>query len=62
MKRYDIIKWGVNKHKTDLWRLFDTDECHPDRLPTDTTARRRYARHIKAGGKLGWGYGVFFSH
>lgn len=60
MKRYDIIKWGIDKHKSDLWRLFDTDESHPDRLPTDTTARRLYVDHIKAGGKLGWGFGVFF--
>ncbi len=60
MKRYDVFKWGVDKNKRDLWRLFDTDESHPDRLPTDTTARRLYARHIRGGGKLGWGHGVFF--
>ncbi len=58
--QYDIVKWGISKDKVDLWRLFDTDEQHPDRLPVDTTARRRYVEHIKRGGKLGWGYGVFF--
>ncbi len=57
--QYDLVKWGVSKDKIDLWRLFDTDEQHPDRLPTDTTARRCYVEHIKRGGKLGWGYGVF---
>ncbi len=62
MKRYDVFKSGVDKNKADLWRLFDTDESHPDRLPTDTSARRQYVAHIKAGGKLGWGYGVFFAH
>jgi len=61
MKRYEILHHGISKNKADLWRLFDTDEQHPDRLPTDTTARRRYAAHIKAGGKLGWGFGVFFA-
>ncbi len=60
MKRYDILNWGIDKNKADLWRLFDTDEHHPDRLPTDTTARRLYAEHMRNGGKLGWGYGVFF--
>ena len=60
MKRYEVIHWETDKNKADLWRLFDTDESHPDRLPTDTTARRLYAEHIRKGGKLGWGYGVFF--
>lgn len=60
MKQYDILDVGIDKNKADLWRLFDTEEQHPDRLPTDTTARRLYVQHIKAGGKLGWGFGVFF--
>lgn len=59
--QYTLVKWGVSKDKIDLWRLFDTDEQHPDRLPTDTTARRCYAEHIRRGGKLGWGYGVFLA-
>ncbi len=61
MKAFDMLSHGISKNKADLWRLFDTDESHPDRLPTDTTARRLYAAHLKAGGKLGWGYGVFFA-
>ena len=60
MERYDVFRWGIDKNKRDLWRLFDTDDSHPDRLPTDTTARRLYAEHIRRGGKLGWGHGVFF--
>ncbi len=60
MKRYDVVRWGIDKHQNDLWRLFDTDERHPDRLPADTTARRLYAEHLKAGGNVGWGAGVFF--
>ncbi len=58
--RYELVRWGISKDNPDLWRLFDTDERHPDRLPQDTTARRCVAAHLKAGGKLGWGYGVFF--
>lgn len=58
--QYDCLRWGVSKDNIDLWRLFDTDERHPDRLPQNTTARRSVVAHLKAGGKLGWGYGVFF--
>ncbi len=61
MKKYELVASGIDKNKADLWRLFDTDEQRPDRLPTDTTARRLYAEHIRKGGKLGWGYGVFFA-
>lgn len=60
MGRYDVFKWGFDPNGNDLWRLFDTDERHPDRLPTDTSARRCYAEYLKNGGMLGWGRGVFF--
>ncbi len=59
-RRYDVFRSGISKDRADLWRLFDTDEQHPDRLPTNTTARKAIAAHLKNGGKLGWGYGVFF--
>lgn len=59
--QYELLRWGVNKDSPDLWRLFDTDERHPDRLPQDTTARRSVAAHLRAGGLLGWGYGVFLA-
>ncbi len=61
MERYDLIAWGHYKDNVDLWRLFDTDEQNPDRLPTDTTFRRNYVSHLKQGGRTGWGYGAFFS-
>ena len=59
--QYELLKWGADAEGNDLWRLFDTDERNPDRLPQDTTARRCVAAHLKAGGRLGWGYGVFFA-
>ncbi len=58
MMSYHIVNHGIDKHRSDLWRLFDTDEQHPDKLPADTSFRRRYIAHLKNGGKLGWGYGV----
>ena len=59
MKRFDIIKSGYSHSKGDLWRLFDTDEKDPEKLPADTSMRRAYVNHLKNGGKVGWGFGVF---
>jgi hypothetical protein len=59
MARFDIYRWGVHGgHSSDLWRLFDTKEMNPDRLPIDSSLRRAYVDHLKKGGKTGWGYGV----
>ena len=44
----------------DLWRLFDTFERHPDRLPTDTSLRRAFVAHLQNGGRVGWGFGILF--
>ncbi|MBQ7378520.1 MAG: hypothetical protein IJW70_02425 [Clostridia bacterium] len=44
----------------DLWRLFDTMERHPDRLPADTSLRRAFVAHLKNGGRVGWGLGILF--
>ncbi len=57
MSEYDIIGWEVNNGE-DLWRLFDTEEKNPDRLPCDTTMRRCYVEHLKKGGRVGCGFGV----
>ncbi len=57
MSEYDIIGWEDNDGE-DLWRLFDTDEKDPDKLPVDTSMRRCYVEHLKKGGKVGNGFGV----
>ena len=59
MKRFDIIRSGISRGKGDLWRLFDTDEKDPEKLPADTSMRRAYINHLKKGGNVGWGFGVF---
>ena len=61
MKRFDVIRWEVDTERRHLWRLFDTDEKNPDRLPINTSMRRAYAEHLKNGGKVGTGKGVFFA-
>ena len=58
MSRFDILKSGINGRKSDLWRLFDTDEKDPEKLPADTSLRRAYVSHLKNGGNVGWGFGV----
>ena len=60
MKRFDVFRSGTSKTRGDLWRLFDTDEKRWDKLPADTSLRRAYVEHLKNGGQVGWGYGVFF--
>ena len=60
MHYFDIISHGTHGGDLpDLWRLFDTMEKNPDRLPANSSLRRAYIDHLKAGGKTGWGYGVF---
>ena len=58
ISEYDIIDSGINKDRDNLWRLFDTDEKNPDKLPANTSMRRAYVSHLKNGGKVGWGFGV----
>lgn len=60
MKLFDIIRTGIDKERRNLWRFFDTDEKNPDKLPTDTSLRRAFVEHMKKGGKIGAGVGVFF--
>lgn len=57
--RFDVFESGDNEGE-DLWRLFDTEDRNPDRLPTNSSFRRNYVEHLKKGGLVGWGYGVFF--
>ncbi|MBP3313722.1 MAG: DUF5596 domain-containing protein [Oscillospiraceae bacterium] len=54
---YDVVSWRTNTGE-DLWRLFDTDEKNPARLPTDTSFRARYVEHLKKGGRVGLGIGI----
>lgn len=61
MKRFDIIESEIDKDGNDLWRLFDTDEKNPRRLPSDSSMRRAYVEHLKRGGSVGCGFGVFFA-
>lgn len=53
---YDVVSWGYNEGQ-DLWRLFDTQEMNPDRLPTNSSLRRAYVEHLQKGGRVGWGLG-----
>ena len=59
MKRFDVFESKTDPDGKDLWRLFDTDEKNPDRVPTDSFMRRAYVQHLKNGGRTGSGKGVF---
>ena len=56
MSEYDIIDFGFNNGE-DLWRLFDTFERNPAKLPSGGSLRRAYIEHLKNGGRVGWGMG-----
>ena len=60
LKSYDVFRVEIDRHRKNLWRLFDTYEQDLDKLPTDTSMRRAFVEHLKKGGKMGWGYGVRF--
>lgn len=59
LSEFTIMESHYNNGE-DLWRLFDTMEQHPDRLPTDTSLRRVFVAHLKNGGRVGWGMGILF--
>lgn len=59
MQEFDILSWDDSDGES-LWCLFDTAERNPNRLPTDTTLRRAFVERLKAGGRVGWGYGILF--
>lgn len=60
MSRFDLFDHGDDPNLEDLWRIFDTDEKDPNKLPTDSRMRKAYVDHLKNGGQIGWGHGVFF--
>ena len=60
MERFDIIEEGVYKNNDPLWRVFDTEEQNLNRLTAKTSMQRAYLAHLKNGGKMGYGLGVFF--
>ncbi len=57
LSEFTIMESSHNNGE-DLWRLFDTLEQHPDRLPADTSLRRAFVAHLKNGGRVGWGFGI----
>ena len=59
-KSFDIFESSVDRERKNLWRLFDTMEQNPEKLPTDTSMRRAFVEHLKRGGSIGAGRGVLF--
>jgi len=57
LSEYDVVEWRTNNGE-DLWRLFDTDEKDPTKLPTNGSLRAGYVQYLKKGGKVGVGLGI----
>ena len=60
MSRFEIINEYADKNFNNLWRIFDTMERCPDKLPEKTPMQKAYKTHLKNGGKMGIGEGLFF--
>ena len=60
MSGFEIINEYTDKNLDNLWRIFDTMERCPDKLPEKTLLQKAYKAHLKNGGKLGGGEGLFF--
>ena len=60
-KSFDIYAVEVDKDRKNLWRLFDTMEQNPEKLPANTSLRRAFIEHLKKGGTLSVGRGVLFA-
>lgn len=58
---FDIIESRVDEKFHDKWRVFGRDyDKDADHLPRKTSIQRAYADHLKQGGKVRIGYGIFF--
>ena len=60
MSRFEIINEYADKSFNNLWRIFDTMERYPDKLPEKTFIQKAYKTHLKNGGKMESGEGLFF--
>lgn len=57
---FDIIESRVDEAFHDKWRVFGKDYGKDaEHLPRRTSIQRAYAEHLKQGGKVRTGYGVF---
>ena len=59
MERFDLIETKIDKDRTHLWRIFDTDEHNVEKLPEDSYLRKAYKNHLNSGGKMGISRGVY---
>ena len=60
LKSFEILSTRSDKERSNLWRIFDTQEKNIDRLPADTSMRRAFIDYLKNGGKMGAGRGIRF--
>ena len=60
MSDFTLLESGLDENLGEIWRLFDKEyDGDLSRLPADTSLRRAYLDHFRAGGRFGWGYGIF---
>ncbi len=57
---FDYLVGDPTENFSDAWRVFGRDANDLASLPTDTRLRSAIATHLRAGGKMGKGYGIRF--
>ena len=64
MEDYDVIfqMEDPDGKRPNAWRLFDMDDTgNVEDYPEDSSLRRAFKEHLRRGGKMGSGYGVFLA-
>lgn len=62
MSRFEIISQSYYEDCNELWSVFDMEYTgNIEDFPEDTHLRKAYKDHLRSGGKLGSGFGIFFA-
>ena len=64
MKSYDIIEEEPYENPDAIaWRIFSIPNIEKiETLPQNTKMQKAVVQHLQQGGKMGWGYGIFFKN
>ncbi len=57
---YYIIHERVDPKSGNSWRIFNTMEKDPEKLPEDTSMQRAFKKHLVSGGTINSATGMFF--
>lgn len=61
MDDYKVLRWHEDKENEDLWRIFGSSALNYPQVPLfeNTYMQKQFANHLKNGGSLGIGAGIY---